>query len=39
MARKRSRMSRRASRRLFQKTAARTRKKNVTALFRGGIRL
>ena len=39
MSRKRSKVSRRVSRRLFTKTAARTRKKNITALYRGGIRL
>ena len=39
MSRKRSRMSRRASRRLFSKTARKVQKKNITALYRGGIRL
>ena len=39
MSRKRSRMSRRKSRRLFSRTAMRTRRKNISALYRGGIRL
>lgn len=39
MSKKRSRMSRRASKRLFSKTASKTRKQNITALYRGGIRL
>ncbi len=39
MSRKRSRVSRRKSRRLFSKTAMRTRRKNIAALYRGGIRL
>lgn len=37
--RKRSRVSRRRSRRLFSKTAARTRRLNVSTQYRGGIRL
>ena len=39
MSRKRSRMSRRKSKRLFSKTAMRTRRLNVATQYRGGIRL